>query len=43
MAGWIVIILLVLVIASIPVAAVLGVLSFSLDHIFMDGRLKGAW
>jgi len=29
MAGWIVIILLVLVIASIPVAAVLGVLSFS--------------
>jgi len=42
MAGWIVIILLVLVLASIPVAAVLGVLSFSLDQIFMDGRLKGA-
>lgn len=42
MAGWIVLILLVLVIASVPVAAVLGVLSFSLDEIFMSGRLKGA-
>lgn len=42
MAGWIVLILLVLVVASVPVAAVLGVLSFSLDEIFMSGRLKGA-
>ena len=42
MAGWIVIILLVLVVASIPVAAVLGVLTFALDDIYMAGRLKGA-
>ena len=32
-------ILLVLVFASVPVAAVLGVLSLSLDHLYMDGRL----
>ncbi len=42
MAGWIVLILLVLVVASIPVAAVLGVLTFALDDIYMAGRLKGA-
>ena len=42
MAGWIVVILLVLVIASIPVAAVLGILTFTLDEIYMAGRLKGA-
>ena len=42
MAGWIVLILLALVVASVPVAAVLGILSFSLDEIFMAGRLKGA-
>lgn len=40
MAGWIVIILLVLVIASVPVAAVLGILSLSLDQLFMGGRLR---
>ena len=39
MAGWIVIILLVLVFASVPVAAVLGILSLSLDQMYMDGRL----
>ncbi len=42
MAGWIVLILLVLVVASIPVAAVLGILTFTLDEIYMAGRLKGA-
>ena len=42
MAGWIVLILLVLVVASVPVAAVLGVLTFTLDDIYMAGRLKGA-
>ena len=42
MAGWIVLILLVLVVASIPVAAVLGVLTFTLDEMYMAGRLKGA-
>lgn len=42
MAGWIVLILLVLVVASIPVAAVLGVLTFTLDELYMSGRLKGA-
>ena len=42
MAGWIVLILLVLVVASIPVAAVLGVLTFALDDLYMAGRLKGA-
>ena len=42
MAGWIIVILLVLVVASIPVAAVLGILTFTLDEIYMAGRLKGA-
>ena len=42
MPGTIVLILLVLVVASIPVAAVLGVLTFTLDEIYMAGRLKGA-
>ena len=42
MAGWIVLILLALVVASVPVAAVLGILTFSLDELFMAGRLKGA-
>ncbi len=40
MAGWIVAILLILVVASVPVAAVLGILSLSLDQIFMSGRLR---
>lgn len=40
MAGWIVAILLILVVASVPVAAVLGILSLSLDQIFMGGRLR---
>jgi len=40
--NWIVIILLVLVAASVPVAAVLGVLSLGLDSIYMDGRLSRA-
>jgi TRAP-type mannitol/chloroaromatic compound transport system permease large subunit len=42
MAGWIVIILLILVFASVPVAAVLGSLSLSLDQLFMNGRLVRA-
>ncbi|OED40957.1 hypothetical protein AB833_10705 [Chromatiales bacterium (ex Bugula neritina AB1)] len=42
MAGLIVLILLVLVVASIPVAAVLGILTFTLDDLYMAGRLKGA-
>lgn len=42
MAGWVVLILLALVVASVPVAAVLGILTFTLDDIFMAGRLKGA-
>jgi len=42
MALWVVVILLVLVVASIPVAAVLGILTFSLDDLYMGGRLKGA-
>lgn len=40
MAFWVVAILLVLVIASVPVAAVLGILSLSLDQLFMSGRLR---
>ncbi|MGB7184277.1 MAG: TRAP transporter large permease subunit, partial [Burkholderiaceae bacterium] len=40
MAGWIVVILLVLVFASVPVAAVLGVLSLAVDQLFMTGRLR---
>ena len=42
MPGTIVLILLALVVASIPVAAVLGILTFTLDEIYMAGRLKGA-
>ena len=40
MAGWVVLILLVLIIASVPVAAVLGILTLSLDELFMNGRLR---
>jgi tripartite ATP-independent transporter DctM subunit len=39
---WIIVILLVLVFASVPVAATLGVLSLSLDQMYMDGRLARA-
>ena len=39
MAVWILTGLLVLVVAAVPVAAVLGILSFVLDEITMDGRL----
>ena len=39
MAVWILAGLLILVIAAVPVAAVLGILSFVLDEITMDGRL----
>ncbi|MBX2824865.1 MAG: TRAP transporter large permease [Gammaproteobacteria bacterium] len=39
---WIILILLVLVVASVPVAAVLGILTFTLDDLYMAGRLKGA-
>lgn len=42
MALWIIVILLVLVVASVPVAAVLGILTFTLDDLYMAGRLKGA-
>ena len=42
MLGWTVTILLVLVFASVPVAAVLGVLGISLDHMYFDGRLSPA-
>ncbi len=42
MAGWIVVALLVLVLAAVPVAAVLGLLSMGLDQAFMDGRLSRA-
>lgn len=42
MAGWIVVILLVLVFLGIPVAAVLGVLSLALDAMFQEGRLSVA-
>jgi len=40
MAGWAVLILLVLVLAAVPVAAVLGTLSLILDEMYMDGRLS---
>ena len=40
MAVWILIGLLVLVIAAVPVAAVLGILSFVLDQIAMGGNLQ---
>jgi C4-dicarboxylate transporter DctM subunit len=39
---WIIVILLALVFASVPVAATLGVLSLSLDQLYMDGRLARA-
>ena len=42
MAAWIMIILLVLIAAAVPVAAVLGILTFSLDELFMNGRLTPA-
>ena len=42
MAGYTVLILLVLVAASVPVAAVLGVLTVALDTMYMDGRLSVA-
>ena len=42
MAAWIMVILLVLIAAAVPVAAVLGILTFSLDELFMDGRLTPA-
>lgn len=42
MAAWIMTILLVLIAAAVPVAAVLGILTFSLDELFMDGRLTPA-
>jgi tripartite ATP-independent transporter DctM subunit len=40
MALWIVAALMVLVLAAVPVAAVLGILSLGLDQIYMDGRLR---
>jgi len=42
MAGWIVVALMVLVVAAVPVAAVLGILSMGLDQIYMNGRLSRA-
>jgi C4-dicarboxylate transporter, DctM subunit len=39
MAGWILTGLMVLVLAAVPVAAVLGILSFVLDEVAMGGRL----
>lgn len=42
MLGTTVTILLVLVFASVPVAAVLGMLGLSLDHLYFDGRLAPA-
>ena len=39
-AAWILLGLLILVAAAVPVAAVLGILSFVLDEIAMDGRLS---
>ena len=40
MALWIAAALLVLVLAAVPVAAVLGVLAFGLDELYMSGRLR---
>ncbi|MCA8928499.1 MAG: TRAP transporter large permease [Alphaproteobacteria bacterium] len=40
MALWAIVIMMVLVIGAVPVAAVLGVLSLSLDYLYMDGRLS---
>ncbi len=42
MVGWIVIAMMVLVVAAVPVAAVLGILSMGLDEVFMGGRLSRA-
>ena len=42
MAGWIVVALLVLVVAAVPVAAVLGILTIGLDYMYTDGRLSVA-
>jgi len=39
---WIVVALLILVVAAVPVAAVLGILTIGLDHVYMDGRLTTA-
>ena len=38
MGGLIILALLALVVSAVPVAAVLGILSLSLDEIFMNGR-----
>jgi len=40
MAAWILVGLLILVISAVPVAAVLGILSFVLDQIAMGGKLQ---
>ena len=42
MVAWIVVALLVLVLAAVPVAAVLGMLSMGLDEAYMGGRLSRA-
>ncbi|MEO0729513.1 MAG: TRAP transporter large permease [Pseudomonadota bacterium] len=42
MAAWIVVALMVLVLAAVPVAAVLGILSLGLDQVYMNGRLVNA-
>ena len=42
MLQWIIAILLVLVFAAVPVAAALGILSLSLDQLYMNGRLSRA-
>jgi len=41
-AFWTLLILLILVFAAIPVAAVLGMLSLTLDQVYFDGGLKNA-
>jgi len=42
MAAWIIVALMVLVLAAVPVAAVLGLLSMGLDEVYMGGRLSRA-
>ncbi len=42
MVGWIVAVLIVLILAAVPVAAVLGLLSMGLDEAYMGGRLSRA-
>ena len=42
MAAWIIVALLVLVLAAVHVAAVLGLLSMGLDEMYMGGRLSRA-